>query len=106
MIILLIPFIWLAALAVFVTVMYRLGTRRDNEAEGWAHKRSPPLLDEGSESFEDEAGSFEDEVGRLLRATPAPTPPAAGSEPATAEHVRDGAQENLDVRPEGPVRYV
>jgi hypothetical protein len=95
MILALISIVWLAALLVLVV---RLATRPLHPASSAAHwhagedqayqKRSPALL--GSRSV-----SFEQAIGELLEATPV----ASSSKPATAENVRDGAQEDLYVRP-------
>jgi hypothetical protein len=82
MTILLISLVWLALLAALV---YRLATRPERVMS--ARKRSPRLLDEGRPSFEQV-------ISESLQMTP-----AAGSKPATAEHVGDRTQEDLYVRP-------
>jgi hypothetical protein len=76
MTILLISLVWLTALAALV---YRLATRPERIPTGW--ERSPRLLKDNREAF-DEA------IGAVLASKTAP-----------AEHVRDGAHENLYVRP-------
>jgi hypothetical protein len=83
MIVLLISFAWIAALAGLV---YLLARRPKREAGSW--ERSPRLL-AGKEV------SFEEAIGEMLCAAP-----EAGSlKTATAEHVRDGAQQDLYVGP-------
>jgi cytochrome P450 len=84
MIVPLISIVWSAAL---VALVAWLATHREHGTR-IAAQRSPSLLRSGRPTFEQA-------IGEMLRATPA----AAGSKPATAEHVRDGAQEDLYVRP-------
>jgi hypothetical protein len=76
MTIILIALVWLTALAALV---YRLATRPERAPISW--ERSPHLL-EGSRTAFDEA------MGAVL-----------ASKAATAEDVRDRAQEDLYVRP-------
>jgi hypothetical protein len=84
MIIPLISLIWLAMLAVLVAWL----ASHPHRATSTAAQRSPSLL-------ESTRRSFEQAMSEVLRATPA----ATSSKPAATEHVRDGAQENLYVRP-------
>jgi hypothetical protein len=84
MIVPLISIVWLAVLAALVL---RLATRPAHTAK-MPERRSPALL-------ESEHVSFDRAIGKILQAAPL----ASSSEPATAEHVRDGAQEDLYVRP-------
>jgi cytochrome P450 len=80
----LISIVWLVALAALVAW---LATHHEHAKQPVA-ERSPSLLRSGRPSFEQA-------ISEVLRATPV----AAGSKPATAEHVRNGAQEDLYVRP-------
>ncbi len=87
----LISITWLSALGALVGMLAtrpactRAGVKH---AGAGAKERSPTLL--GNTRM-----SFEREIGELLLATPS----ASRSKPATAEHVRHGAQEDLYVRP-------
>jgi hypothetical protein len=83
MIVPLISLIWLAMLAVLVAWL----ASHSHHATSTAAPRSPSLL-------ESTRLSFEQAMGEMLRATS-----AAGSKSAATEHVRDGAQEDLYVRP-------
>jgi hypothetical protein len=85
MILIILLTIWfatLAALAVRIAILRRERT----EPESW--ERSPHLLDAGRDSLRQAAG-----VAMEV------TPLVSSSEPAAAEHVRDGAQEDLYVGP-------
>lgn len=76
MTIFLISLVWLTTL---VALVYRLATRPQRIPTSW--ERSPRLLKDNREAF-DEA------IGTVL-----------ASKTATAEHVWDGAQKDLYVRP-------
>jgi hypothetical protein len=84
MIVPLISIIWLATL---VALVVRLATRPARTV-ALPERRSPALLESGRVSFERA-------IGEMLRARPV----ASSSKPAAAENVRDGAQEDLYVRP-------
>jgi hypothetical protein len=86
MIFALISITWLTALGALVAVLATRQARTRTELG--ATGRSPALL-------ESKRMSFEREMGELLLAKPS----AFRSKPAAAEHVRDGAQEDLYVRP-------
>jgi hypothetical protein len=90
--ILLIVFItvWFATLAALALRIAIVGRERTGPRTGGpgAWERSPHLLDAGRDSSWDA-------FNEALELTPA----APGSEPAPAEHVRDGAQEDLYVGP-------
>lgn len=75
--------LWLAAL---VALVAQLARRPERVVQLW--RRSPRLL-------ESKQASFEEAISQLLYATP----DAKSSKPATAEHVRDRAQQDLYVRP-------
>jgi hypothetical protein len=83
-----VPLISIVWLAVLMALVLRLAIRPAHTAST-PERRSPALL-------ESERASFEAAIGEVLRATPAA---ASSSKPAAAEHVRDGAQEDLYVRP-------
>lgn len=83
MTIILISLAWIAALAGLVCLLAR---RPKRASAGW--ERSPRLL-------ADNDVSLEREIEQLLRATPT----AGVSKTAAAEHVRDGAQQDLYVGP-------
>ncbi|HTD58202.1 MAG TPA: hypothetical protein VK672_04850 [Solirubrobacteraceae bacterium] len=83
MTVILISLVWFAALAALVA---RLATRAHDA--GADAERSPRLLP-------DPRTSFEEAIAEVLEATPR----AKSSKPATAEHVRDGAKQDLYVRP-------
>jgi hypothetical protein len=87
MIVPLISIVWLVALVALVARLATRSARRVPVTQG----RSPRLLG-------DEHASFEQAIGEV----PA-TRSADSSEPAAAEHVRDGAQEDLYVGPQRPV---
>jgi hypothetical protein len=90
MILIILVAIWftaLAALAVRIAIVRR--ERTGSERTGPAsQERSPHLLDAGRDSLQ----------LALDKATEA-TPVISSSEPAAAEHMRDGAQEDLYVGP-------
>jgi hypothetical protein len=81
--------IWFATLAALV-LRLAIVRRQRTGSESW--ERSPHLLDADRDA---ERSSFEQAIGEVMDATPA----ASSSKPATAEHVRDGAQEDLYVGP-------
>ncbi len=85
MILIILMTIWFAALAA-LAVRIAIVRRERTGSEPW--ERSPHLLDAGRDSLRQAAGE----------ATEA-TPVLSGSEAAAAEHVRDGAQEDLYVGP-------
>jgi hypothetical protein len=85
MILIILMTIWfaaLAALAVGIAIV-----RRERTGSG-AWERSPHLLDAGR-----------DPLQQALDEAMEATPVLSSSEPAAAEHVRDGAQEDLYVGP-------
>jgi hypothetical protein len=90
MTILLISLAWTTAL---VGLVYLLAARPKRVPTGW--ERSPRLLANRDVSFEDRDVSFEEAISQMLRATPE----AVRSKTAAAEHVGDGAQQDLYVRP-------
>ncbi|HEX4115494.1 MAG TPA: hypothetical protein VHY18_06430 [Solirubrobacteraceae bacterium] len=81
--------VWFAALAALV-LRLAIVRRQRTGPESW--ERSPHLLDADRDA---ERSSFEQAIGEVMDATPA----ASSSKPATAEHVRHGAQEDLYVGP-------
>lgn len=86
MTILLISIAWLAALATGVGLLY---WRRENDTPEAPTARSPRLLGPTRESFEQA-------IGQMLEASPVAS---ATSKTPTAEHVGNGSQEDLYVRP-------
>ncbi len=99
MTILLISLAWTTAL---VGLVYLLAARPKRVPTGW--ERSPRLLADRDVSFADRVAdrdvSFEEAIGQMLRATPeAVRSEAVRSKTAAAEHVGDGAQQDLYVRP-------
>ncbi|HTC61028.1 MAG TPA: hypothetical protein VK691_13055 [Solirubrobacteraceae bacterium] len=85
MILIILVAIWFVALAVLAV---RIAIVRSERTGPGSWERSPHLLDAGRDSLQlalDEA----------MEATPV----VSSSEPATTEHVRDGAQEDLYVGP-------
>jgi hypothetical protein len=88
---LLISLTWFAALAALVITMHRFAYSRDRDhATETLLERSPSLLDDGRQSFQQA-------ISQVLEAVP--TAAATNSKAAPAEHVRDGSQQNLYVRP-------
>jgi hypothetical protein len=85
MILIILTTIWFATLAA-LTVRVAIVRRERTGPGSW--ERSPHLLDA-------ERDSLQRAVNEAIEATPA----LSGSEPATAEHVRDSAQEDLYVGP-------
>jgi hypothetical protein len=85
MILIILTTIWFAALAA-LTVGIAI-VRRERTGSG-AWERSPHLLDAGR-------NSLQQALDEAMEATPV----VSSSEPATTEHVRDGAQEDLYVGP-------
>jgi hypothetical protein len=78
--------VWFAMLAALALRIAIVGRERTG-AQSW--ERSPHLLDAGRDSLQRDANEALE-----------PTPVASSSsEPAAAEHVRDGAQEDLYVGP-------
>jgi hypothetical protein len=84
MILIILMTIWFAALAA-LALRLAIVRRERTGPESW--ERSPHLLDTGRDSLQQA-------VNDVIEATALP-----GSEPAAAEHVRDGAQEDLYVGP-------
>lgn len=85
MVLSIIAIIWFAVLAALVT---RLAIVRRERTGPGSWERSPHLLDT-------DGASFAQAIDEVMEATPA----ASSSKPATAEHMGDGAQEDLYVRP-------
>jgi hypothetical protein len=76
---------WFAALAV-LAARIAIVRRARTVSESW--ERSPHLLDAGRDSLRQA-------INEAMEATPV----VSSSEPAAAEHVRNGAQEDLYVGP-------
>jgi hypothetical protein len=85
MILIILMTIWFAALAMLVV---RIAIVRPERTGPASWERSPHLLDAGRDSLQ-----------RALDEAMEATPVVSSSEPATTEHVRDGAQEDLYVGP-------
>jgi hypothetical protein len=85
MILIIIMIVWFAVLA---ALAMRIASVRRERTGPTSWERSPHLLDAGRNSLQ----------RALYEATEA-TPVVSSSEPAAAEHVRDGAQEDLYVGP-------
>jgi len=81
--------VWFALLAALVI---RIAVVRRERTGSGSWERSPHLLYAEREA---EPPSFEQAIGEVMRATPS----AASSKTATAEHVGNGAQEDLYVGP-------
>jgi hypothetical protein len=86
MILIILTTIWFAALAA-LAVRIAIVRRERTGPASW--ERSPHLLDAGRDSLQQA-------VNEAMKATPMVV---SSSEPAAAEHVRDGAQEDLYVGP-------
>ena len=89
MILIILMIAWLAVLAALtlrIAIVRRESTGSRTEPMSW--ERSPRLLDAGRNSLR-----------RALDDAIEVRPVVSSSEPATAEHVRDGAQEDLYVGP-------
>jgi hypothetical protein len=110
MILIILMTVWfaaLAALAVRIAIVRRERTgseRTRSEHTGPAlWERSPHLLNAGRDSLQPPGNdSLQQAINEAMNATPEvkATPLAvSSSEPAAAEHVRDGAQEDLYVGP-------
>lgn len=81
--------VWLALLTAFalrIAIVRRERTGPRTRSESW--ERSPHLLDAGRDSLQ-----------RTVNEAMEATPVVPSSEPATTEHVRDRAQEDLYVGP-------
>jgi hypothetical protein len=85
MILIILMTVWFATLAV-LAVRIAVVRRERTGSESW--ERSPHLLDAGGDSLRQA-------VSEAMEATPV----VSSSEPASAEYVRDGAQEDLYVGP-------
>ena len=85
MILVILTIIWFAAL---VAIAVRIAIVRRERTGPGVWERSPHLLDAGRDSLQ-----------RTLDEAMQATPVVSSSEPAAAEHVRDGAQEDLYVGP-------
>lgn len=85
MILIILMTIWFAALA---AIAVRIAIVRRERTGSGSWERSPHLLDAGCDSLQQA-------VNEAMEATPV----VSSSEPAAAEHVRDGAQEDLYVGP-------
>jgi hypothetical protein len=85
MILIILMTVWFAALAA-LAVRIAIVRRERTGSESW--ERSPHLLDAGRDSLQQA-------VNEAMEATPV----VSSSEPATTEHVRDGAQKDLYVGP-------
>ena len=85
MILIILITIWFATLAAFALRIAIVRRERTGPAS-W--ERSPHLLDAGRDSLQ-----------RAVNEAMEATPVVSSSEPATTEHVRDGAQEDLYVGP-------
>jgi hypothetical protein len=85
MILIILITIWFAMLAV-LALRIAIVRRERTGSESW--ERSPHLLDAGRDSLRQA-------VNEVMDATPV----VSSSESATAEHVRDGAQEDLYAGP-------
>jgi len=85
MILIILMTIWFAALAALAVRIAIVRRERTGSEPG---ERSPHLLDA-------ERDSLQQAVNEAMEATPV----LSSSEPAAAEHVRDGAQEDLYVGP-------
>jgi ribosomal protein L14E/L6E/L27E len=90
MILIILMTIWFATLAALAV---RIAIVRRERAGTASLERSPHLLDTSRDSLRQA-------INEAMEATPVVTTPVvSSSESATAEHVRDSAQENLYVGP-------
>lgn len=100
MILIILMTVWFAALAA-LAVRIAIVRRERTGPESW--ERSPHLLDAGRDSLQPPGNdSLQQAINEAMNAAPEvkATPVVVSSlEPAAAEHVRDGAQEDLYVGP-------
>lgn len=108
MILIILVTVWFAALAA-LAVRIAIVRRERTGPESW--ERSPHLLDAGRDSLQPSGNdslqppgsdSLQQAINEAMSAAPevkATPVVVSSSEPAAAEHVRDGAQEDLYVGP-------